>query len=686
MIKTLIISLLLSLTGAAPFSLVSHNHSARIVVGRGEPECVVLAAEDLASDVKAITGRELRVIRSDKARKGDVSIRTRENQEIWEAYDVVVEKGILDISGTDARGTMFGVYDFIEQYLGVDPLSFWNDTPYPRRQELSWEDVSIHQGTPSVKFRGWFINDEDLLTEWKEPGGTRRMDYPYYGHVVNRGVMERIIGALVRCRYNLIIPASFLNIFNSDEAAIADICSKRGVFLSMHHVEPMGVSGFTFQNYWKERGQEPGAFSFFSNREKVEEVWKESAIRWSKYPNVIWQLGLRGIADKPTWAADANVPEDDRGRGKLISDAIARQVEILDEAGIPKEKRFMSTTLWMEGASLNEAGWLTFPEGTIVVFADNGPGWKWARDFYTVPRNPNQRYGVYYHHAIIADGPHLASLIPASKTYRMMSEARERNSAEYAIFNVANIREFTYNISATGQMLWNMDAFSPEKWTDEWIERHYSIDQKAWARAYSIYYSALQLHPVAQIPMYLDGYLQKRCRYELDCLEKELSGQAPPEGIDDSVARNYFLVRDAGLEDKTRAAFLEDEAQNYSALCAQKASYELAMLLSSALYERLPANEKPFAYATLVYPATLMYHFTAATACLTLSRQYLSASDKVSSKEQLQKAIEEFKSIQKAADVYCSGKWENWYRDCRKINLNAISERIKNNLMRIQSL
>lgn len=52
-------------------------------------------------------------------------------------------------------------------------------------------------------------------------------------------------------------------------------------------------------------------FSYFINKEKVEEVWKVYANEWTNFPNVIWQIGLRRIGDRPMWLADLNVPQTD---------------------------------------------------------------------------------------------------------------------------------------------------------------------------------------------------------------------------------------------------------------------------------------------------------------------------------------------------------------------------------------
>ncbi|MBR5175299.1 MAG: glycosyl hydrolase 115 family protein [Bacteroidales bacterium] len=692
MIKKVFILILLTIIPlsvfAGPFSLVSPQKKARVVIAKGEPEFITLAARDLVADVKKITGVEMQLIKGRKPKAGDVFICTKEDGSKWESYDVVAANGILSIYGTDARGTMFGIYDFIERYLKVDPLSYWNDTPYPEESTLSWDEVSIHQDSPSFKFRGWFINDEDLLTGWKEPSGNRRLDYPFYSTVVNQDIMEKLAEALVRSRYNLIIPASFINVANPPEKALVDICARRGVFLSMHHIEPMGVSGYTYLNYWKDRGEDV-SFSYFSNPEKMIEVWKETAKIWAKYPNVIWQVGLRGIADNPIWTADPNIPQSNEGRGKIISEAIAKQVEILDEIGVPKKNRYISTTLWMEGAALNRLGFLKFPDDVIVVFADNGPGWKWTPDFWSVPRTDKNKYGVYYHHALIGDGPHLAPLTPASKTYRMMQDAVSKNTSEYAIFNVSDVREFTYNIDATSKMLWNMEAFSPGEWAKEWVEKHFSSDRDDWMRAYNVYYNSLQLHPVAKIPMFLDGYMHGICRGEMSKLEKELAGQGNPKDLEEPFVVEFaeqsprnehlesiFLNKGELLKDKTRDVQLSSEAQRYSALCAQKASFELAMNLSSALYSRLPENEKPFAYTTIVYPSTLMYHFTAFTADLILARQNLASGSKVAARINVKAAIGEMEAIKKAGVDYCSGKWDNWYGDCRKVDLNYLDKRI----------
>ena len=292
----LLLAALAAASSAHGFALASRESLARVLVAEGEPDYVLRAAQDLTNDVKKIAGVDLELSRGSAPRAGDVFVATRPRDE-WEAYAVAVKDGVLSVEGSDPRGTMFGLYDFIERYLNVDPLAFWNGTPYPKADTLAWDEVEIRQASPTFRFRGWFINDEDLLTAWMPSGGKRHIDYPFYSDVVNPAVMERVAEALVRCRYNLIIPASFINIMNPPEARLVDICASRGVYLSMHHVEPMGVSAFTFFKYWKDRGRDL-KYSYHSNPREIEEVWRAAAERWAKYPNVIWQIGLRGFASR----------------------------------------------------------------------------------------------------------------------------------------------------------------------------------------------------------------------------------------------------------------------------------------------------------------------------------------------------------------------------------------------------
>jgi len=64
------------------------------------------------------------------------------------------------------RGTIYGLYDLSEQ-IGVSPWFWWSDVRIPHQETLSiTNDIYVH-APPSVKYRGFFLNDEQpSLTNW----------------------------------------------------------------------------------------------------------------------------------------------------------------------------------------------------------------------------------------------------------------------------------------------------------------------------------------------------------------------------------------------------------------------------------------------------------------------------------------------------------------------------------------
>jgi hypothetical protein len=91
----------------------------------------------------------------------------------WESFTSQVVKNpvpgcdkALVIAGSDPRGTIFGIYDISEQ-IGVSPWYFWADTPPKKSENLYVKGKKKVQGEPSVKYRGFFLNDEQpALTNW----------------------------------------------------------------------------------------------------------------------------------------------------------------------------------------------------------------------------------------------------------------------------------------------------------------------------------------------------------------------------------------------------------------------------------------------------------------------------------------------------------------------------------------
>ena len=680
------------LSHAAPFELVSADYTASVMIAPDQPDCVRLAVEDLVSDVYKITGRKMKIQVGGKLPDGGcVLVGTQVDANSsgltecrslagkWEAYRVKSREGnLLTICGSDPRGTMFGLYAFIEEYLYVDPMWFWSGVEPEKRAELKWDSVDLAVDTPTFKYRGWFINDEDLLTFWK-PGGTRVLPYKLYNNVMHRDSLDAVAEAMVRSRYNLVIPASFIDILNPLEESLVKACARRGLFISMHHQEPLGVSAWTYFNYWNARGKDL-KYSYVNQKEEVKEVWRVYAKKWAEYPNVIWQLGLRGKGDRPMWQADPDTPQSDADRGRIISEAMADQVNIIREACSGKPF-VMSTTLWAEGAVFYQKGLFEIPKDVIVVFADNSPGYKWQKDFYETKRDPKNSYGVYYHHALIGSGPHLAQAVPPHLTYALMREAVKNGAGEYAIFNVSNVREFVLGIDATAKMTWDLDGFDADKWLDGWVKERFSEKSEEIANAYKIAFNAYQVHEVQKVPFLLDGQVINKGRSSLnrikECLKKKRIGKgAEKEKIAFGAA--------AAVHDGPKDAFwasLQDMSprslgrrETIKRLAMQKQGFDLSLMHARVAEAALSAGEVRFLKDNLVYPIGLMSNLSGWLGELLTVEEALALGDVAVAVEAMGRAEKLVSEVEPMIDDYCYGKWKDWYKGCVILN---VRERIR---------
>ncbi len=445
---------------------------------------VLRALEDLSRDAERVCGRRACVKPYAPAEDDGgyaVFVLDEALTDRPERFRIEVTADRVTVSAGEPRGLLWGIYTLSSDYLGVDPgIRFTRIMP-ERRGEAAFPE-GVRDEAPHFRFRGWFINDEDLLTKWVAGGGTRRIDYPFYHTVTHPDALDAVLETALRMRINLIIPASFVDIRNPAEENLIRMATERGLYVSQHHVEPMGTSYFGYENYWRDRGREVTA-CYSRQKEMFEEVWRDSARRWAKYDGVIWQLGLRGRADRPLWQSDADAPKTDAERGRMIGEAMAKQYEIVSEA-VGGKPFLSSTTLWAEGSALYGGGHLTIPQGTTVVFADAGSTQMMCADFFEVPREAGRTRGVYYHAAFWGDGPHLAQANDPRKMEWNYREAVRRGDDFYSILNVSSVREVLFCAAANAALVWSPEGFDSGSFMRCWCEKHWGAGTAELLRAY----------------------------------------------------------------------------------------------------------------------------------------------------------------------------------------------------------
>ena len=167
------------------FTLARGSFVADLLLDADDYNTVLLAAGLFADDVERVSGikpalkvnagmlsrgcvivgsiGKSRVIQ-DLIRNKTIDVSEIEGK--WEACLIQVVdnpfKGVdkaLVIAGSDRRGTAYGLLELSKQ-MGVSPWYYFADVPPSKREEIVIKKDRFIQKSPSVKYRGIFINDE----------------------------------------------------------------------------------------------------------------------------------------------------------------------------------------------------------------------------------------------------------------------------------------------------------------------------------------------------------------------------------------------------------------------------------------------------------------------------------------------------------------------------------------------
>ena len=622
-------------------------NQAALQIDPSEALCVKLAAEDLRRDVLRVTGRELPL-----SLDGNLTVRTVDTGE-WEAYSIRCDGKTLTIQGSDPRGTMWGVYEFSRRFLGVDPLYLWTDQEPARRDNVAIGEIDLSDRPRTYKFRGWFINDEDLI-EGMCRGG--RPDKTYHFQNDYAPLLSKIVETALRMKQNLLIPCSHLDIENPAEEALVKLITERGLFVSMHHQEPVGVHQFTIDRDYAGTGIEN--VNYVDDPELYEEIWTRYIHKWAKYDNVIWQLGLRGRGDHPVWHNNDSIPPTTEARGALISHAIQRQMDIVKREYAGHEL-LSTSTLWMEGMELYKENALTFPKGTIVIQADFAPEQMWGPGYYDTPRNPGTDYGVYYHVAFWGCGPHLVQGNDPEKILYNYKAAVAKGDSTYSVLNVSNIREHLYGIACVAAITWDIERFDLEAFQLDWCRSQFGgKDPEGLAELYREYF---------------------RCFYEMD--HTLVPGQMRlMDGMCRRVALKLIEIIKTGqfrredIQNKRLYAF--DSADDFIAYYRTAAETGLGRF--QALYHKLiraaeevPAERRQFFLNNLVVQTEIMMGLYGWVWNLALAAGAKRRVDSTSCEKHLTAAVFSLDKLTSDRHKAALGPWEHWYDGDTLVNVKA---------------
>ena len=215
-----------SIANAGDFIIVNGITKASIIYAPGKGAIDSITANLLADDIHRVSGYMPDVSTDFEHARGNVILigniesaivrklfqnYTTEYNSLkgkWERYVLKVIQqpnknisNLLLIAGSDRRGTAYGVFDISEK-IGVSPWYWWADVTPVKKREISISQADFLSSSPSVKYRGIFINDED----WGLQPWAAKTFEPETGDIGPK-TYSKVFELLLRLKANLIWPA-----------------------------------------------------------------------------------------------------------------------------------------------------------------------------------------------------------------------------------------------------------------------------------------------------------------------------------------------------------------------------------------------------------------------------------------------------------------------------------------------
>lgn len=356
----------------------------------------------------------------------------------------VLSDGKLLVAGSDSHGTAYGIME-LSRLIGVSPWEWWADvTPEKKTSFVLSAEYQTLQ-SPSVEYRGIFINDEDWgLMPWSsqtyEPSDIK-------GHIGPK-TNARIFELLLRLRANTYWPAMHectLPFFLTE--GNRKVAEEYGIFIGSSHCEPMVCSA---AGEWRRRGQ--GDYDYVNNSASVYKFWEDRVKEVAQQGN-IYTLGMRGVHDGQMQGAKTvaeqkavleRVLKDQRG---LLQKYVNKDVTAIPQAFIP----------YKEVLDIYNAG-LQVPDDVTLIWCDDNYGY--IRHFPTAEERARKGGNGIYYHVSYWGRPHDYLWLGTFSPYllhQQMKLAYDRGIQKMWVLNVGDIKPAEYQIELFLDMAWNID-------------------------------------------------------------------------------------------------------------------------------------------------------------------------------------------------------------------------------------
>ena len=411
----------------------------------------------------------------------------------WEVYGFYlmehpypgVEQGLL-IYGSDKLGTIYGLFH-LSELLGITACTFWGDTGHPVYEKLVLKTrenteksqidncIFVENGIsrePSVKYRGFFINDEwPCFGNWTcshFKGFTAQM----YDHVFEY---------LLRMKGNYLWPAMWTSSFLLDGPGMESmkLADAYGIYIGMSHHEPCMRSSEEWDLVKGKDSPYGEDWSYLTNKEGLLKYWEDGLKRCCGH-QVFPTIGMRGERDSKMLGEDAQIEENVR----VLKDIITQQRRLIRE-NLEQEGQtypllfavYKEVEDYYFGDS-KTAGLRDFQEldGVTLMLCEDNFG-----NMRALPRKEercrNGGFGMYFHldyHGGPCSYEWVAST-PVTKIWEQMSMAYEYGIQDVWIVNAGDVKFQEYPLNFFMDMAYDFETWGKKeaayhyvrKWTRE---------------------------------------------------------------------------------------------------------------------------------------------------------------------------------------------------------------------------
>ena len=661
----------LSFAKTAPPPVVTVDGAVTIVESPDEPGPVQRATEDLATDFAKVFGQApLRATRLEDA--GPVAILVSDRRRVHSGINCTLPtdpesfafttlrvaghqplKQLVCLTGADMRGTIYAIYEFSQRYLGVDPMYLWTDKQPARRSSITLPtDFGRTFPKPVFLYRGFFINDEDLLTGWQPATASEHTG-------ISMAVWDNVFETILRLKGNMVVPGTW--IFPDDPQVHA--AAERGLIINQHHAIPLGVN--------VARWPRDVPYNYSTHPEILERAWSNAVAAYKPSDEILWSVGLRGLSDSSYASLDTSVRDNDPLLGQRINEAITDQMKIV-RARYPDAK--FVTDLWQEGARLMQKGYLKIPPEVTLVWADTGYGD--MQDGGKVAAGQ----GAYFHVAMMnGNANQLTEMVPVSVIHEELGRYIKAGATTYFLVNTSDIRPVAMTTRAVMEAAW--DGVPAESDSDGAFYRRWASEEfgakaaDALAALYKEYFEAPPL------------------RASLGGMGLTSAGNAPPpppqfsgvkrvEGDQHYHSEIRRLLLDALSEHQVTAIPSQSpkwtlprlmpspEAQARRDLLAREAEecasaeprWDAVWKHAVAAKDLIDADRRDYYQAEVLTMITINRDSNRALLLVASALQDLDAGDPDKARSEISGALDALEAIRQSMKAAEYGRWKNWYR------------------------